>query len=121
MRAWAVAASTSGKVESITGATVRAANSGQTCLVERLGHRRLEGDRPVAQRRAGMGQPLDHQEADRNLGLVAVLGADLDDAAFLGRGGVVAGDIVAADQVDDDVGAVASVISLTRATKSSWR
>ena len=55
-----------------------------------------------------MDQPLDHQLGEIGAADGAALRGDLDDAAFDRGGLVVARDIVAADHVEDDVGAAAA-------------
>ena len=60
-----------------------------------------------AQRRAGMSEPLEHEAAEIDVAMRAALESDLHDAPFDGGCLVVALDIVAADHVEDDVGAAA--------------
>ena len=61
-----------------------------------------------------MGQALQHQAAEIDLGLGAVEEGDLDDAAALGGSVVIAVDIVTADHVEDQVDAAPAGRSLRR-------
>ena len=108
MRACAAAACASGKVLSITGLTLPAAISGSTCCLDRARDRALVRDRARAQRRAGMGQALEHDAAEIDRGLGTALKGDLHDAPVDRGGLVIALDIVAADHVENDVGALAA-------------
>jgi len=80
---------------------------------------RLLGDRARTQRRAGVGETLGHDRLQVDLDFAPVEKGDLDDAAVERRNGVVAGDVVAADHVEDDVGALAAVAASVATTKSS--
>ena len=119
MRAWASAALASGKVESITGLIEPAATSGQTLVLNAAGDRRLFRDRAGTQRRAGVDEALAHQVAEVGGRLGAAGERHLGDGALFGRAIVVAVDVVAADDVDDQIGALAAGGLLGIATKSS--
>ena len=75
--------------------------------LQRVDDLRLLGDRARPERRAGVDEPLGHDRLQVDLDLAPAQKGDLDDAAVDRRGGVVARDIVAADHVEDDVGALA--------------
>ena len=107
MRRCASAASASAKTESTTGLQRPCASSGQTLRVQRLGDRRLFRHRARAQRRAGVEQALGHDDAQVDLDLLPAQERDLHDASVDRRRGVIARDVVAADHVENDVGALA--------------
>ena len=106
MRAWAAAASASGKVESMTGLTRPEAISGKTLFRIARGDDTLIRYRTGAQRRAGMGQALEHDAAEIDGRLRRALERDLHDAALDRRGLVIALDVVAADHVEHNIRAV---------------
>ena len=87
-RVCAAAASASAKVLSITGLTRPVAIIGNTCVFEGAGDGALVGDRAGSQRRAGMGQSLEHDADEVDRRLRSALEADLHDASF-DRGGLV--------------------------------
>ena len=103
-----------GRSQSITGFTLPAAINGQTFSSTARAMARLVGDRARAQGRAGVGQALEHEAAEVDCRLRAALERDLHDPALDRRGLVVALDIVAADHVEDDVGALAAGRGLGR-------
>ena len=107
MRACAAAACASGKVLSITGFTLPAAISGQTFASTARAIAALSATERGAQRRAGVREALEHDAAEIDRRLRARLEGDLHDASVDGGGLVVALDVVAADHVEDDVGALA--------------
>src|SRR5262245_23927455 len=74
-------------------------------LLDRTRDRRLVRHRARPQRRAGMGQALEHDAAEIDGRLRAALERDLHDAAVDRGSLVVALDVVAADHVDDELGA----------------
>ena len=108
MRACASAALASGKVLSITGLDLAGGDERQHALLDRARDRAFVRDRACAQGRAGMGEPLHHDAAEIDRGLRAGEKGDLHDAPVDRGGFVVALDVVAADHVEDDVGALAA-------------
>ena len=92
---------------SMTGWMRRSASSGQTLASSAAAIAALNSTGAGPERRAGMDEPLDHQLGEIGAADRAALRGDLDDAAFDRRRVVVARDIVAADHVEDDVGAAA--------------
>ena len=119
MRACAAAASSSGKVESITGLTRPAAISGNTLASTARAIAALSATERARSVEPVWVQPLEHQAAEIDVRPRRGLEGDLQDAAFDRRRLVVALDVVAADHVEDDVGAVVAVACLVAATKSS--
>src|SRR5262249_15135240 len=101
MRACTAAACASGNVLSMSGLTPRR-DQRQHVLLHGAGDRALVGDRARAQGRTGVGETLEHDAAKIDRGLPAALKRDLHGCGF-----VVALDVVAADHVEDDVGALA--------------
>ena len=94
-------------MESIAGLTFPAAISGSTLVSTARAIAALSAIERGPQRRAGMGEPFEHQAAEIDTGARRRLKGDLYDAAFDGGCVVVAIDIFAADHVEDDVGAAA--------------
>ena len=70
-----------------------------------LGNHRFIGDRAGAQRRPRMHEPFEHQATKIDVGAERSLKCDLHDAAFDRGRIVVAIDVFATDQVENDVGA----------------
>src|SRR5215472_11270568 len=73
----------------------------QRVLFHRLGDGGLIRDRARTQRRAGMGEALEHQPHEIDGHPRRSQKRDLHDAAFDGGGLVVAADVIAADHVED--------------------
>ena len=73
--------------------------------LDSAGNGALVRHRAGAQRRAGVGQPLEHQPPEIDGGARRALEGDLHDAAFDGGGLIIAIDIVAADDVEHEIGA----------------
>src|SRR5581483_5335703 len=75
---------------------------------ERLAHGRFILDRARAQRRSGVMQALEHDADEIHVGARRRLERDLHDAALDAGRLVIALDIVAADHVEDNIGALAA-------------
>ena len=73
--------------------------------LDRARDRRLIGGRTCPQRRAGMGQPLEHEAAEVDGRARRSLESDLQDSPFDRRRVIVAVDVVAADDVEYEIGA----------------
>ena len=104
------------------GLTVPAASSGQTCASRSRRDRALFLDAARPKRRSGERRAALHQRCQVDLGLVASLEPDLHEAAVLREALDVAAQVVAADDVEDDVDALTVGQLLGRpATKSVVR
>ncbi len=109
--------SVSGKIMSITGATLRVASSGQTCASGATAISPLNSTLRGLERRAGMRQPLDHSARRQSvLATAPGLGRRSARSPFDRRRMIVAHDIVAGHHVEDDIGtlAVGKVLSSPR-------
>ena len=69
------------------------------------GHLGLEGVRAGPQGRAGVTDPFEHHWHQVNFNLRAEVECQLDDARVVARGLYIAGDIIATDDIEDNVGA----------------
>src|SRR5215510_12318105 len=82
-------------------------NQREHVLLDAARDRGLVGDRPRAQHRPGMRQPLEHDATEINGCLWRTLKGDLHDPSFDGRRLVVALDVVPSHHVEDNIGALA--------------
>ncbi len=104
------------------GATCRDASKRPHLGLERPGDRALFFDAPRPQRRASDRQPLVHDGAEVDFCTRAAEEADLNQAAVHRQAFDVALQVVAADDVENDVDARASPVhSRTICTKSAAR
>ena len=78
----------------------------QRIVLDRARDRTFVGVRARAQRRAGVMQPLEHEAHEIDLRLRAALECDLHDAALHRGRFVIARDVIAADHVQYNVGAL---------------
>ena len=92
----------------MTGRTVPASSSGQTCACSARRNRALLRDRPRAQRRTGQRQPALHHRDQVERGLDAAEHRDLHEPSIHRQHVQVPRQVVAADHVEDDVDASAA-------------